>query len=154
MNLFPARWSLFRGRGAVGWAVLIAAGGLSGLISCTETPKAPAIRYPTLAHKNVPEYLKDTILEYTDLGGTEPFPVSGYGLVANLNGTGGSRAPAAVHAYMVKEMQRRGFGSLDSHMGSPEDILNNKSFAIVRVDGFIPPALERGRTGGHGLTCA
>ncbi|HSV12679.1 MAG TPA: HEAT repeat domain-containing protein, partial [Tepidisphaeraceae bacterium] len=107
--------------------------------SCTtDPPKKIANRYVTLPHKQVPEYLKDTILEYTDLGGTEPFPISGYGLVANLKGTGGSRAPAAVREFIIKDMARHGFGNVGGGLDSPEDILNNKSFAIVRVDGFLP----------------
>lgn len=114
------------------------------LVGCTETPKKVAPRYPTLAARQVPDYLKDTIFAYTDMGGTEPFPISGYGLVANLNGTGGSRAPTAVREFIVKEMARHGFGNVGGGLDSPEDILNNRSFAIVRVDGFVPPGARAG----------
>jgi hypothetical protein len=119
---------------------------LAGLLlpGCTEEPKKVAPRYLTLPAKQVPDYLKDTILSYTDLGGTEPFPISGYGLVANLNGTGGSRAPTAVREFIVKDMARHGFGDISGGLDSAESILNNRSFAIVRVDGFIPPGARAG----------
>src|SRR5262245_35094333 len=93
----------------------LALAGLTGMLALaslslpgcnTEEPKKVAPRYITLPAKQVPDYLKDTILSYTDLGGTEPFPISGYGLVANLNGTGGSRAPSAVREFIVKDMAR------------------------------------------------
>lgn len=116
----------------------------AAIIGCTETPKKVAARYPTLPTKQVPDYLKDTVFAYTDLGGTDPFPISGFGLVANLNGTGGSRAPTAVRDFIIKEMARHGFGNVGGGLDSPEDILNNRSFAIVRVDGFIPPGARAG----------
>jgi flagellar basal body P-ring protein FlgI len=138
----------FRGARAIfGGGALLLAGALalSTLNGCaTDPPKKIAVRYPTLPKKQVPDYLHDTILEYTDLSGTDPAPVSGYGLVANLNGTGGSRAPTAVRDFIIKEMARHGFGSVVTGLAAPEDLLANKSFAIVRVDGFIPPGARAG----------
>jgi hypothetical protein len=109
-----------------------------------DAPKKVENRYPTLPHKAVPAFMKGTIYEFADLGGTDPFPISGFGLVANLNGTGGSRAPTAVREFMIKEMARHGFGSVGGGLGSPEELLGNKSFAIVRVDGFLPPGARAG----------
>lgn len=123
-------------------AALLAA--LAGVAGCTDAPKKVVNRYPALPQKKVPPYMRDTIFEFTDLAAIEPFPVSGYGLVANLRGTGGSRAPTPVRTYMIKEMQRHGFGGLVSGLATPEDVLNNKSFAIVRVNGFIPPGARAG----------
>jgi hypothetical protein len=114
------------------------------LAGCTDPPKKEAPRYVTLPVHKVPKYLEDTIFEYADVTGTEPFPISGYGLVANLNGTGGSRAPTAVREFMIKDMARHGFGNVGGGLGSPEEILNNRSFAIVRVDGSIPPGARAG----------
>ncbi len=107
--------------------------------SHTDPPKKVTVRYPTLPKKSVPDYLQDTVISYTDLTGTDSFPVSGYGLVANLNGTGGGRVPKAVREYMIKEMARHGFGMIGRDLAAPEDVLANKSFAIVRVDALIPP---------------
>jgi Flagellar P-ring protein len=117
---------------AVGAALL---GGCNG----TDKPVKITNRYPTLPKKQVPVYMQDTILEYTEMTGLEPFAISGYGLVANLNGTGGGRAPSAVRDFIIKEMSRHGFGSVVTGWGSPETLLANRSFAIVRVDGYIPP---------------
>jgi hypothetical protein len=104
-----------------------------------------ASRYQPLPPRQVPDYLKDTILERCELQNTLPFPVSGFGLVANLRGTGDSFAGTAVREYIRTEMIKRGFGS--RQMGfenmQPEDILKDPRFAIVRVDGFIPPGARQ-----------
>jgi flagellar basal body P-ring protein FlgI len=109
--------------------------------------KAPVTRYATLPAKEVAPYLKDTIFERTVLGNTEPYLVSGYGLVANLDYTGGSEAPNAVREYMVKQMQQHYFGS-SRQPGfedvAPSRVLQDKRFAIVRVDGYMPPGIREG----------
>src|SRR3712207_5426114 len=86
---------------------------LAGATGCSSTKQAPknTPRYQALPPKKVPPFLKDTIFEHTELVNVEAFPVSGYGLVANLDGTGNSDAPNAVRQYMIKEMQRHGLGS-------------------------------------------
>src|SRR5215204_2986998 len=73
--------------------------------------KAPVSRYQTLPPKTVAPILEDTIFQRTDVLNTEPYLVSGYGLVANLDNTGGSEAPMAVRDYMIKQMQQHKFGS-------------------------------------------
>src|SRR5215212_2778984 len=73
--------------------------------------KAPVSRYQTLPEKKVAAILEDTIFQRTDVMNTEPYLVSGYGLVANLDNTGGSEAPMAVRDYMIKQMQQHRFGS-------------------------------------------
>ncbi len=123
-------------------AVLGTACGMLG--GCTSQPKKPTANYIVLAHRDVPDYLKGTVYEYTDLGGTEPFPVSGYGLVAHLHGTGGSHAPTPVRTFMIKELGRHEFGSLGSGLGSPEQLLASKDVTIVRVDGYLPPGARSG----------
>ena len=118
---------------------------IGAMVGCGPEKPAPVVnKYPTLPLKAVPDYLADTILQYTDMTGTEPYPVSGFGLVANLNGTGGSHAPTAVRDYIIKEIGRHRF---DTYLGGgtePDDVLNSKRFAIVRVDGFIPPGARAG----------
>lgn len=117
---------------------------LTLLAGCTDPPPKSAQRYPTLGPREVPDYLKETILQYTDLAGTEPFPVSGYGLVVHLHGTGGSRTPTPVRDFMLKELARHDFGSIATGWESPEKVLNSKDVAIVRVDGFLPPGARAG----------
>jgi len=112
--------------------------GFALLGGCTEAPKKVTTRYPTLSPRDVPPYLKDSILEYTDLSGNEPFAVSGYGLVTHLHGTGGSRVTTPVRASILKLLSQHNFGDPGSGLASPETVLDSKDVAIVRVDGFIP----------------
>src|SRR5437868_11840453 len=98
---------------------------LMGGCAAQEPPKAVA-RYENLGPKKVPAYLQGTILERTDLLGTEPFGVSAYGLVANLRNTGDNTAvPTAVRDYMIREMVKHKFGQPSSGLEEypPEKLL-------------------------------
>ena len=102
----------------------------------------PVSRYQSEGLRKVPEYLQATVYERADMWETSPYAISGYGLVAGLRATGDNSAiPQLVREYMIKEIQRGGFGS--HNMGlqdlKPETILRDKRFAVVRVDGLIPP---------------
>jgi hypothetical protein len=134
--------------------VLLVVSAIAGLalvgFGCSSRPRQqPKLtpRYTSLPAKKLPAYLQGTILERVDLMYTEPMPVSGYGLIANLYGTGDTRAPNAVRDYMIREMQRRGFGSRQlgfEHL-TPENVLRDPSFAIVRVDGWVPAGARVGQ---------
>lgn len=109
--------------------------------------KAPVTRYPTLPEKQVDPFLQGTLFERTELANIEPYLVSGYGLVANLDNTGGSEAPMAVRNYMIKQMQQHKFGSSlqpGFENVSPSRVLSDPKFAVVRVDGFMPPGIREG----------
>jgi hypothetical protein len=112
-------------------------------------PPAPASRYQALKAKVVPDYLKGSIFERVYVGDTNPRPVSSFGLVANLRGTGDTRTSNIVREWMIKQMEKHGFGSRQLGYGdvTPEGVLNDarKRFAIVRVDGFIPAGARRGQ---------
>src|SRR5450432_629900 len=118
---------------------------VAGVVGCGDNkPKGPtalAPRYQNLPPRQVPDYLKDTVLERCELQNNQPYPVSGFGLVANLRGTGDTFAGTAVREYIRSEMIKRGFGS--SQMGfqnmQPDTILKDPRFAIVRVDALVPP---------------
>src|SRR5207237_1489825 len=116
---------------------------------CSTADKKPKItsRYLNLGPKsNVPPYLKGSVFELTELANQIPYPVSAYGLVGQLRGTGSTDAPAAVRQWMLREMVRRGFG--DATRGfenmQPGPVLANPDFAIVRVDAVLPPGTRRG----------
>jgi len=84
--------------------LLLAVSALGFLSSCTEPPPKLTPRYPTLEPRvfaDDQKFLTDTILQYTDLAETQPSPVSGYGLVVHLHGTGGSRVPTPVRDFMI-----------------------------------------------------
>lgn len=109
--------------------------------------KAPVSRYDRLPEKEVEPFLKGTVFERTLLGNIDPYLVSGYGLVANLDNTGGSEAPMAVREYMIKQMQQHKFGSAlqpGFEDVSPSRVLSDPRFAIVRVDGYMPPGIREG----------
>ncbi len=117
---------------------------LAFLGGCTEPAPKVTNRYAVLSPREVPPYLKDSILEYTDLSGNEPFPISGYGLVTHLHGTGGSRVSTPVRAFMIKELAQHDFGGYGSGWASPEEVLASKDVAIARVDASIPPGARAG----------
>src|SRR5687768_18593302 len=123
---------------------LLAAAAIFAGTGCARKPATTARsepRFPSLPPKDVPDYLKGTVIERVDVANTGPKPVSGYGLVANLWGTGDSKASNATREYMVRVMEKRGFGSRNMGMEeiTPERVLRDPRFAIVRVDGLIPP---------------
>lgn len=135
-------------RVSVGCVVAISL--LAGVTSCQQNadkPKPP--RYPSEAKRVVPPFMVGTLYEVANLQNDQPFLVSGWGLVVNLNGTGGSRQLSNnVKAFMVKEMARKGFGSKLTPEYSdvpPEQVLADKNAAVVAVYGFLPPAARKGQ---------
>ena len=129
-------------------AVLLVAAVSVLLAGCHKKPEKHVKRYQRLPGKAVPAFMKGSVMEYADLQNLDVFPVSGYGLVANLDSTGDCTAPTAVREYMTKEMQKHRFGS-ESLPGTsdvtPSRILRDPRFAIVRVDGMLPPGIRRGQ---------
>ena len=64
---------------------------MAGLVGCqSPPPKADPPKYPILALPAVPSFMKGTLYELTDLQNDTVFTVSGWGLVVNLDATGGS----------------------------------------------------------------
>ena len=138
-------------RSSVG--LLICVGVVAALVfGCSGKPKvdkrvAIEPRYTALPAKKVPEIFKDTVYEKCDLINTEPFLVSGYGFVSNLNGTGDTTAPNAVREYMVKEMIKHKWDSslISLRTPTPEAALQDPRNAIVQVDGYLPPGVRKGQ---------
>jgi hypothetical protein len=123
---------------------------LIGLTSCAETPVKPKPpRYPQIGKRSVPPFMEGTLYQVTNLENDQPFLVSGWGLVVNLDGTGGSRQLSNnVKAFMIKEMARKGFGSkliAEYEKMPPEQILADRNAAIVAVYGWLPPASRKGQ---------
>jgi hypothetical protein len=127
-------------------------GSLLALASCSPQEKpAPfkvVSRYPNLGPRKVPDYLEGSIYQYTEITGTEASPISAYGLVVDLHGTGNTDdIPTPIMNYMVKEMTNRGFGSHlmpDFAEMSPEAILKDKRVSIVEAVGLLPPGIRKG----------
>ncbi len=128
-------------------AMLLAAIAISGCKN-TEVEPPKRVERPALPPKEVPEFLKGTILQYSDLINTEPMRVSGYGLVVNLSGTGDTFAPRNVLRYMRSEMEKHGFGNPNLNgyeKMNPDLVLNDplKRTAIVRVDAYLPAGAKK-----------
>lgn len=117
---------------------------------CQQEQKPPVLqpKYPMRADKQVPPFMRGTIWERVDVGNTDAYQVSGYGLVVNLDNTGDTTAPTAVRQYMLKELYRRGFGSKlnpDWENIPPERVLRDKRVSIVQVVGELPPGVRKGQ---------
>src|SRR5215213_927432 len=119
-------------------------------MGCSSKPKAGASKppkYATLPPKDVPEFLKDTILEKTDLIETDPKLTSGFGIVAHLHNTADNTLiPQTVRTYIIREMVKRGFGSKlqpGYEDMQPEEMLRSKTVSVVRVDGYIPAGARK-----------
>jgi len=73
-------------------AIAAASVGVGPGCAKTEPPKPTKVAYTDLGlKKSLPPYLKDTILERTDLANTGPLAVSSFGLIVNLRYSGDSR---------------------------------------------------------------
>ena len=112
------------------------------------TKIAPAPKYVVIPPRSdIPDWLKGSIMEQVDLGATEPFRVSNFGLVVLKKPTGdASNIPNNVREYMIREMTKRRFGSKNQpgfENLSPESVLRDPRVAVVRVDCFIPPGATK-----------
>lgn len=132
-----------------GAAVCCAAWALVFLAGCAaEKTKPDPPKYEQVDKRPVPPFMRGTLYEITNLQNDNPFLVSGWGLVVNLAGTGGSdQMPNTLKAYMIKELERRGFGSklMPGYEDiSPEMVLHDKNNAVVAVYGWLPPGARKG----------
>jgi Flagellar P-ring protein len=135
----------WRGTCALLLAVTLAAG-------CDSNPKPPKVSQPyvDVGYKpNIPEYLRGTVYERTEVTQLAGYPVSGYSLCVNLQNTGdNSSIPTVVREMMIKKMALAGFGEhADPRFTNfqPEDVLRDKRVAVVEVIGLIPAGARRGQ---------
>ncbi len=120
---------------------------------CASTKPAPKTaipsKYTPMPKREVPSWLAGTLYEQVDLTTTEDYRVSNFGLVVLQNPTGDAQtAPNLVREYMLREMQKRGYGSKNVagfENFTPEMVLRDPHYAIVRVDAFIPPGASPGQ---------
>jgi hypothetical protein len=128
---------------AVALAAAILALGASG---CDSGPKRKPRAPDNIIIKDTPAALRDCVFAQATLRGTDPIFVSGYGLVVDLNNSGGGDAPGPVRAAMEREMLVMGVGKeIGPFRGlSPNDILNDKRVAVVVVSAAIPPGAPAG----------
>jgi flagellar P-ring protein FlgI len=130
---------------AAGLGVLAALAG-----GCRVDPEKPTPpKVVNLGLRNVPGFMKGTLYEQTNLENDSPFLVSGWGLVVNLNGTGGSdQISNNLKAFMSKQLEAKGFGrkvSPELKTITPERVLADKNVAVVGVYGALPPGVHKGQ---------
>jgi hypothetical protein len=130
-------------------AGMLAALSLSAGCSVNQ-PKPPPPKMVNLPPRaGLPEFMKGTLYEVTNLENDNPFLVSGWGLVVNLNGTGGSdQISNNLKAFMAKELEAKGFGRKVSptlKSITPELVLSDKNVAVVGVYGLLPPGARKGQ---------
>ena len=93
-----------------------------------------------------PDYLHGTVGSLCKVRGFYPLPVSGYGIVAKLNGTGSSSAPADLRRWLLNNMRKQGFNriNLGPNYVTAEQFLASETTAVVRIDGLIPAGAAKG----------
>src|SRR5438445_12033182 len=130
-SAFGLLWSLVIGH--LSFALILALV-LSGCTS-HERPhaKLPPSKYTALPAKQLPAFMKGTILEAAEIQNNEPYLVSGYGLVVGLSNSGDNRGtPQAVVGAIMDEMVRHGLGSTDDRLKQykPEQMIQAAKTAI------------------------
>lgn len=133
--------SLLRVTGVLAIASIVC-GGCAVVETVNPVDKETHLPAPT----DMPPFMAGSIYEKTLLGNNTPYVVSAYGLVGRLHGTGDCTAPNTIRQYMVKEIYRRGYGDRTVpgfENISAQDVLNDPNYAIVRVDGEIPPGARK-----------
>ncbi|MCL2639475.1 MAG: flagellar basal body P-ring protein FlgI [Phycisphaerales bacterium] len=90
--------------------------------------------------------LADTIGQYAMFIDGESQHVEGYGVVAQLPGTGSGDMPPSVQSLLIDQLHKAG---ADSYMNNtqrikPADILKSNLIAAVEVHGAIPPLARKG----------
>jgi len=110
--------------------------------------KLPPSPYAALPAKNLPPFMKGTILEAAEVQNNTPYLVSGYGLVVGLADTGDNRnTPQAIVGAIMDEMVRHGLGSTDERLKQyrPEQMIQDPKTAIVEVYAYLPPGGRAGQ---------
>jgi flagellar basal body P-ring protein FlgI len=69
--------------------------------------------------------------------GTHPVRLEAVGLISGLPGTGSDPPPSPQRGALLAEMQTRG-------VKSPGSLLTNKTFAMVMVQGYLRPGIQKG----------
>lgn len=148
----PLKPSLRRRLGLTLCLALAAATSVAGIVGCGQKKNdhkvvMPPSRYADKgARREMPVYLKGSVYERADLINDAPMPVSAYGLVGRLHGTGDSFASTPVRSWMIREMVKRGFGSklIPGSPPQPEAVLADPNYAIVETYALIPPGARQG----------
>jgi hypothetical protein len=103
------------------------------VVGCTGSRRTPVgeVRPP------VPEIARRTVSAYVQFGDIRMVPVSGFGLVIGLSGTGSREMPPTLREKILREMGRAG-------LENPRELLESPNNAAVLVTGMVMPYHSRG----------
>ena len=98
--------------------------------------------------KNLYPALHGTVGEYSALVDAAPTAVEGYGIVANLPGTGSGDMDPKIRELLLDQLLQNYAGSYANGMQDidPDKILASNEIAVVEVHGVIPPLARKGTT--------
>ena len=133
--------SLYRNRLRLPLALLAAL-----VLTACRGPGAPPSAPPGPTYTG-PQYLYNTVGSLSRVTNNQYLPVSGFGLVVDLNNTGSSEVPQYLRQWLINDMTKRGVGLTkfkDVLDASPEQVLADDRTAVVRVQGLIPPGAVSG----------
>jgi hypothetical protein len=128
-------------------AVAVLLGALAGCEKYQTKPPTPAPKYRSIPNDpTLPVFLRGTIKDLTVTGNTGDFPVSSWGLVVGLRGTGDSTCPSLVREWMIKTMMVHYVGShlIGDDTITPDRMLSDPRCAVVAVAAYIPPGARKG----------
>jgi flagellar basal body P-ring protein FlgI len=106
---------------------------LLGLLGCAQTQTR--FQAGEDVDKDTPEVR--TIGDITVVDNADPVPVSGVGLVTNLNGTGAPAPPGGFRAILENDLHKLG-------IDDAKEILNSRDCSLVLVSALIPAGAHKG----------
>ncbi len=116
------------------------------LVGCGTQEKKKPVAVAPLPTYTGPAYLHNTVGSVASLRGFDQLPVSGYGFVIGLDGTGSAEVPAYLRQWIINTMRRYGVGSARQGLAgiTPERLIASNDTTVVRIDGLIPPGAVKG----------
>ncbi|MCL2648740.1 MAG: flagellar basal body P-ring protein FlgI, partial [Phycisphaerales bacterium] len=115
-------------------------------VTCSSPPPKRRVIDPASLQPKVYPALADTIGQHVMFIDAEPLHVEGYGIVAQLPGTGSGDMPPSIRSILVDQLRKAGSDSFirGTEKIRAEDILKSNLIAAVEVHGAIPPLARKG----------
>lgn len=87
--------------------------------------------------KKKKNYRVSLVRDYASVQQRHLSPVDGFGLVCGLKGTGAEEPRSIEREMILRELQK-------AEVDRPNELIDSKNTAIVRVHSFLPPGIQRG----------
>ncbi|MEX0777629.1 MAG: flagellar basal body P-ring protein FlgI [Phycisphaeraceae bacterium] len=126
------------------WVLITLA--LSILVACSTGKKAQAPAPTPPPTYTGPEHFHGTIASMVSLRGFNQLPVSGFGFVVGLDGTGSAEVPAYLKQWLINYMRKQGIGSakMRTQWLSPDAFIADPNTTVVKLEGLTPPGAVPG----------